>query len=166
LLIFTSFFQDTVDTIKNIPTIVKDAVEHPVDALKSYAKSAFWGVVDPFGGKRKIYNTGKALFAGDAYALGHVVGKHTAESAIAIATYGAQAGMKAAANTIRQKVLPKIVNSKLFGFNNGYGLKIGKRIESLYQNPSFQKKYGMMGGTFISIRDSNGTCIFRLNWDA
>ena len=162
---FTNFFQDTVATIKNIPTIVKDAVEHPVDALKSYAKSAFWGVVDPFGGRRKIYNAGKALFVGDAYALGHVVRKHTAESAVAIAAYGAQAGMKAAVNTIRQKVLPKIVNSKLFGFNNGYGLKIGKRIEILYQNPSFQKKYGMIGGTFISICDSNGKCIFRLNWD-
>lgn len=60
---------------------------------------------------------------------------------------------------------------KLFSANNGYGFKIGKtanpnygRINLLYQNLSFEKKYGVKGGTFISTYRKNGERIFRLIW--
>lgn len=61
---------------------------------------------------------------------------------------------------------------KLFSANNGYGFKIGKtanpnygRINLLYQNPSFETKYGVKGGTFISTYRKNGERIFRIDWD-
>ena len=71
-----------------------------------------------------------------------------------------------------EKSMPKIINSKLFEINNGYGIKIGQTakasygyINLLYQNPSFTEQYGIRGGTFVSINNSNGDCIFRIDWD-
>ena len=68
--------------------------------------------------------------------------------------------------------MPKIINSKLFEINNGYGIKIGQTakasygyINLLYQNPSFTEQYGIRGGTFVSINNSKGDCIFRIDWD-
>ena len=71
-----------------------------------------------------------------------------------------------------EELMPKIVNSKLFEINNGYGIKIGQTakpsygyINLFYQNPSFLKDYGIRGGTFISINNALGDCLFRIDWD-
>ena len=71
-----------------------------------------------------------------------------------------------------EKLMPRIVNSKLFDINNGYGIQIGHTDKSsygyinlFYQNPSFLKDYGIRGGTFISINNKLGECIFRIDWD-
>lgn len=57
-------------------------------------------------------------------------------------------------------MMPKIVKSRLFSINNGYGLKIGKSIEILYQNPNAQ---GGLGGTLFSYKGFLGK--FRIDWD-
>ncbi len=68
--------------------------------------------------------------------------------------------------------MPQIVNSKLFEINGGYGISIGQTSKSnygnvnlLYQNPSFLKDYGIRGGTFVSILNDTGECLFRIDWD-
>lgn len=60
----------------------------------------------------------------------------------------------------------------LFEINGGYGISIGQTSKSnygnvnlLYQNPSFLKDYGIRGGTFVSILNDAGECLFRIDWD-
>lgn len=66
----------------------------------------------------------------------------------------------------------RTVPRAIFEINNGYGIKIGQTakasygyINLLYQNPSFTEQYGIRGGTFVSINNSKGDCIFRIDWD-
>ena len=54
----------------------------------------------------------------------------------------------------------KIVNSKIFSHNDGYGYRIGKHIEILYRNPNAS---GGLGGTFFSYKGPLGK--FRIDWD-
>lgn len=59
-----------------------------------------------------------------------------------------------------ERSMPKIVESKVFSANNGYGLKIGKNIEMLYRNPNAA---GGPGGTIFSYKGPLGK--FRIDWD-
>ncbi len=58
------------------------------------------------------------------------------------------------------KYMPKVIDSKIFSINNGYGFKVGKNIELLYQNPNAA---GGPGGTIFSYKGSLGK--FRIDWD-
>lgn len=62
--------------------------------------------------------------------------------------------------TIINTNMPKILDSKLFTQNNGYGIKLGKHIEMLYRNPNAA---GGLGGTFFSYNGPLGK--FRIDWD-
>ena len=59
-----------------------------------------------------------------------------------------------------EKSMPKIIDSKIFSVNNGYGFKIGKNIEMFYRNPNAA---GGPGGTFFSYKEPLGK--FRIDWD-
>ena len=65
-----------------------------------------------------------------------------------------------AGTTVLNANMPKVLNSKLFTQNNGYGIKIGKNIEMLYRNPNAA---GGVGGTFFSYKGPLGK--FRIDWD-
>ena len=56
--------------------------------------------------------------------------------------------------------MPKIIKSKLFSANNGYGIKIGKHIEVFYRNPNAA---GGPGGTIFNYNGPLGK--LRLDWD-
>ena len=58
------------------------------------------------------------------------------------------------------KAMPKIIESKVFSANNGYGFKVGKNIEMLYRNPNAA---GGPGCTIFSYKGSLGK--FRIDWD-
>ena len=58
------------------------------------------------------------------------------------------------------KSMPKIVESKLFSANDGWGIKIGKKIEMFYRNPNAS---GGPGCTFFSYKGSLKK--FRIDWD-
>lgn len=70
-------------------------------------------------------------------------------------------GAGAGATKISPKIMPKVVNSKLFSMNDGYGIKVGKNIEMFYQNPNAA---GGPGGTFFNYKCPNGIR-FRIDWD-
>ncbi len=105
--------------------------------------------------------------------VGRAIGGDTGASIAGFAYDAAETGAAIyGGGKITSHSMPKIVNSKLFSANNGYGFKIGKtanpnygRINLLYQNPSFETKYGVKGGTFISTYRKNGERIFRIDWD-
>lgn len=59
-----------------------------------------------------------------------------------------------------EKSMPKIIDSKIFSVNNGYGFKIGKYIEMFYRNPNAA---GGPDGTFFSYKGPLGK--FRIDWD-
>ena len=59
-----------------------------------------------------------------------------------------------------EKSMPKIIDSKVFSANNGYGFKIGKSVEMLYRNPNAA---GGPGGTIFSYKGPLGK--FRIDWD-
>ncbi len=52
------------------------------------------------------------------------------------------------------------MHSRLFSHNNGYGYKVGKSLEFLYQNPNAR---GGKGGTFVSYNGYWGK--YRFDWD-
>ena len=64
------------------------------------------------------------------------------------------------ANQALNQYMPKVINSKLFSFNDGYGIKIGKHIEILYRTPN---SAGGPGGTIFSYKGPLGK--WRLDWD-
>lgn len=59
-----------------------------------------------------------------------------------------------------ERAMPKIVRSKVFSANNGYGFKVGKSVEMLYRNP---RAAGGPGGTIFSYKGKLGK--FRIDWD-
>ncbi len=59
-----------------------------------------------------------------------------------------------------EQSMPKIINSKVFSANDGYGFKVGKSIEMFYRNP---KAAGGPGGTIFSYKGPLGK--FRIDWD-
>ena len=59
-----------------------------------------------------------------------------------------------------EKSMPKIIESKVFSANNGYGIKLGKNIEMFYRNPNAA---GGPGGTIFSYKGPLGK--FRIDWD-
>ncbi|OQA48534.1 MAG: tRNA(Glu)-specific nuclease WapA precursor [Firmicutes bacterium ADurb.Bin300] len=59
-----------------------------------------------------------------------------------------------------EKSMPKIIESKVFSANNGYGFKLGKNIEMFYRNPNAA---GGPGGTIFSYKGPLGK--FRIDWD-
>ena len=56
--------------------------------------------------------------------------------------------------------MPKIIDSKVFSVNDGYGFKVGKNIEMFYRNPNAA---GGLGGTIFSYKGPLGK--FRIDWD-
>ncbi len=44
-------------------------------------------------------------------------------------------------------------------------MESGQKPCIAYQNNSFVKHYGTRGGTFISIHNKIGGCLFRIDWD-
>lgn len=73
----------------------------------------------------------------------------------AVVSYGFYAGRVGL-----EKSMPKIIDSKIFSANNGYGFKIGKSIEMFYKNPNAA---GGTGGTIFSYKGRLGK--FRIDWD-
>ena len=59
-----------------------------------------------------------------------------------------------------ENFMPKIIKSKVFSANDGYGFKIGKHIEMFYRNPNAA---GGPGGTIFSYNGPWGK--FRIDWD-
>lgn len=59
-----------------------------------------------------------------------------------------------------EKFMPKMIESKVFSANGGYGFKVGKNIEMLYRNPNAA---GGPGGTIFSYKGPLGK--FRIDWD-
>lgn len=109
----------------------------------------------------------KTLASGNAYDIGYRAGQNTGAAAEVVALAGATTG----ASKIASKAMPKVIDSKLFSANDGYGLKIGKtskvvngrttgRIEILYRYSNVKQ-----GGTFVSFNNSKGISKFRIDWD-
>ncbi len=108
-----------------------------------------------------------------AQSIGYCIAGAIGET-IAGYVYDAAVGLSClyACATLFNPSCSEIVNSGLFEINQGYGIKIGQTAKSgygyinmFYQNPSFIKNYGVRGGTFISICDKAGKCLFRIDWD-
>ena len=59
-----------------------------------------------------------------------------------------------------EQSMPKIVKSKIFSANDGYGFKVGKNIEMFYRNPNAA---GGLGGTIFSYKGPLRK--FRIDWD-
>ena len=142
---FTGFFTDAADAIQNLPNTISDAVgyikDDPVGALTSGLKASVSNILDPFGGRQKIYNFGKSLLDGDAYGAGHIAGGHAAESAVAIASYGAGK----AVNVIKVKGLkiekvgmlkPSNKDSSFPGIKYSYNKGKGRAVRSLELHPN------------------------------
>ncbi len=62
--------------------------------------------------------------------------------------------------TYRSNIMPRIVQSKVFSGNNGYGYRIGKNTEVLYRNPNAQ---GGTGATLFSYKGPKWS--LRVDWD-
>ena len=142
-------FVDTFSEIAN-------AIAHPIQTIELIAsnplellKQGIINTLDPFRFYRITYN----LIEGDMYDAGYLYGGNLADATIIAGTLGATK----AANAISAKVMPKIVKSELFSVNDGYGIKIGKNIEILYQEPRVD------GGTFISYESASKK--WRISWD-
>ena len=89
--------------------------------------------------------------------IGGDTGAKLAGGAYNIAVFGANIY---AGQVCLDKSMPKIIESKVFSANNGYGFKVGKHIEMFYRNP---KAAGGPGGTIFSYKGPLGK--FRIDWD-
>jgi len=155
---FCDYYKDQYNTVKSF-------VSSPIAVYNDFYSDPknYWN----FCPGKYIYDIGadavdkvKAIASGDLYSMGYEAGQTTADNVEQMAIAAITAGVA----KVQPKIMSKIVNSKLFAGNGGYGFKIGNNIEILYQNPSFQKKYGMSGGTFFSYSARSGKN-FRIDWD-
>ena len=111
-------------------------------------------------GSRMVYNVAYNTGASFGAQIGNVF--NAKAMAIDFAVGGATGGIMYVAYNSSQ-IMSKVVDSKLFGHNDGFGFKIGNKIEILYRNPSAN---GGPGGTFFSYKNSvsGGTYRFRYDW--
>ena len=92
------------------------------------------------------------VFTGDFESFAYTMGGRAALTTETVVLIGVSKGVSAIGN----KVMPKVIESKVFNHNGGYGYKAGN-FEFLYREPNVK------GGTFISYESS--TSKWRVSWD-
>ena len=65
-----------------------------------------------------------------------------------------------AAKVNLESAMPRIIKSRVFSANNGYGFRVGSHVEMFYRNPNVA---GGPDGTIFSYRGPVGRC--RIDWD-
>lgn len=153
--------------IKSASNLAKDYVSYGKNDWKNWNPAWYFGTKTGEGLVDQAvssYNLGAEYgLEGVMYGLGQGT---TIVATTGVSAYGSQAmsnGFNAIKSKIpdilNNKIMPKISKSKLFNGNNGYGYKIGKNTEMLYQNPNVK------GVTFLSYKNPKTGTKFRIDWD-
>ena len=95
-----------------------------------------------------------------AKSVGKAVGGQIGEKTMAI-LYDITAVVASvyAAKVNLESAMPRIIKSRVFSANNGYGFRVGSHVEMFYRNPNAA---GGPGGTIFSYRGPLGR--FRIDW--